>query len=187
MRRSARITAYVGTGIVAGVILAWIVIISVTRCEWGMNKVRNTALGWLEDRVQGDVRIGRVSGGGLLRGARVHDLSIIDERSRPFLTVDSADVSYDWRTLLGGDIILNHVTLYHPRVYLEKLPGDTAWNYQYVFEDTTPSTGPGRRRLIMFDDARIVNGFATVRTPVEPPIERGDTARLIIERVNGVS
>jgi hypothetical protein len=184
MRRSARLATYIGSGIVAGAIIGWLVIASVTRSEWGMNKVRNTALGWLADRVQGDVRIGRVSGGGLLRGARVHDLSIIDERNRPFLTVDSADVSYDWRTLIGGDIILTHVTLYHPRVYLEKLPGDTAWNYQYVFEDTTPSTGPGRRRLIMFNDARIVNGFATVRTPVEPPIERGDTARMIIEQMD---
>ena len=185
MRKWARIAASMASGIAIGLVLAWLAITAVTRSEWGMNRVRGTALSWLTDRVQGDVRIGRISGGGLLRGARVHDVAITDERNRPFLIVDSADVQYEWRTLLGGDIILKNVTLYHPRVFLEKLPGDTAWNYQYVFEDTSASTGPGSRRLIMFDDARIVNGFATVRVPVEPPIEVRDTARLITERLEG--
>ena len=99
--------------------------------------------------------------------------------------MDSADVTYNWRTLVSGEIVLDRITLFHPRVRLEKLPGDTAWNYQYIFKDTSANQGPGSKRLVMFDDARIVNGFATVLMPLDPPEEPGDTVRIITELVNG--
>ncbi len=186
MTRSHRLAAYVITGMVAGLLLGLLTISVITRSSWGMQRVRGVALGWLEARVQGDVRIGRITGRGLLRGATVHDISIVGKNRRPFFDVDSAAVTYDWRTLLGGQIILTHVTLFHPRVQLEQLPGDTAWNYQYIFQDTTAGRfGPKRRRLIMFDDVRIVNGFARVLMPLEPVTSPADTARVMTERING--
>jgi hypothetical protein len=186
VKRSGRLATYVATGVVTGLLLALLAIQLVTRSSWGMQKVRGIALGWLTDRVQGDVRIGDITGGGLLGGAILHDVSITGENGRPFFRVDSAAVSYNWRSLAAGDIALTHVTLFSPHVHLEQLPGDTAWNYQYIFEDTTSGPQqPGARRLIVFDDVRIVDGFATVLLPVEPPIEASDTARLITQHVNG--
>ncbi len=186
MKRSARVMAYVGTGMVAGLLLALLAIHMITRSPWGMQTVRGVALGWLTDRVQGEVRIGRITGGGLLNGAVIHDVSIVGRNKRPFVDIDSARVTYDWRTLLGGEIVLSHVTMYHPRLHLEQLPGDTAWNYQFIFADTASGPkGAKQRRLIMFDDVRIVNGFATVLMQVKPPIGAGDTARMITTPING--
>lgn len=182
MKRSARLSAYIATGIAAGLVLALILIAFLTRSDWGMQRVRGIALGWLKDRVQGEVRIGRITGGGLLNGAILHDVSIVGKNKRPFFTVDSAEVSYDWKTLIGGSIELKHVRMFQPRVHLEQIPGDTAWNYQFIFEDTASKKNPRTRRLIMFDDVQIVRGGASVMFPVKPPIMPGDTARMSTER-----
>lgn len=182
MKRGARLAGWVGIGILAGTVLVLAVITLVTRTEWGMERFRLFGLGWLEQRIEGEVRVGRLTGGGLLRGATLHDVAIIDPFGRPFVRVDSAAVAYNWRTLIGGEIVLEDVVLYGPEVYIEKLPGDTAWNFEYVFPDTTPGQETPGRTLVLFQDARIVDGLATVRMPldVEQP---GDTLSVTWEQM----
>jgi hypothetical protein len=183
LKRSARFAASIVIGFAICGVIAFVLIMSITRSEWGMQRVRGIALGWLKDRVQGEVRIGRISGGGLLHGAILHDVSIVGTNKRKFFSVDSAEISYDWRTLLRGDIRMDHVRLYQPNVHLEELPGDTAWNYQYIFQDTTPGRlTPKERKLIMFDDLHVINGSATVLYPLPPVTSPADTARLLTER-----
>ncbi|HEY0810371.1 MAG TPA: hypothetical protein VGD49_09425, partial [Longimicrobiales bacterium] len=117
-----------------------------------------------------------------------HDFYIIDKKNRPFLAADSARVAYNWRTFISGRIVLDQVTLYSPKIYLEQLPGDTIWNYQHVFPDRSKPGAPApQRRLIMFNNANVVNGMAVVRVPFEldEGIEADDTARTIIEDVPG--
>ena len=186
MKREFRVAGYVLVGIAAGVLIALAAIQFISRTGPGRGWVRDFALGWLEDRVHGEVSLGRLSGGGLLGGVTIHDFSIADEAGRPFVIADSARVAYDWKTLVRGSIILDHLTLYSPDITIERLPGDTAWNYEHIFADTTPG-GDGGRSLIMFEDATIVDGTVTVRTPwqPEPPIEPPDSARLILEPVPG--
>src|SRR5690606_25151612 len=57
------------------------------------------------------------------------------------------------------------------------------------FADTTPqdTLRPSERTLVMFRDTRLVDGFATVRTPVDSDgrIEPADTARVLLEHVPG--
>jgi hypothetical protein len=179
--------AYILAGIVAGVLLAIAAVQILSRTEWGQERVRNLALGWLQDAVAGEVRIGRLSGGGLLTGVTIHDFAIIDSLGRPFVQADSAEVSYDWMTLLGGSIVLNRATLYGPNISIEKLPGDSLWNFERVFPDTTPGESTAARSLIMFESARIRGGVVAVRRPWEPddPVEPADTARAILESVPG--
>ena len=171
-----------------GLIIAVIALYSLSRTQFGMDRVRTMALSWLEDRVQGEIHIGGFGGRGMLRGLTLHDFYIIDEKQRPFLSADSAVIAYNWRTFVTGRIVLDEATLYQPKIYLEQLPGDSIWNYQYVFP--TPERAPGQlpaRKLIMFNNARVVNGSAVVRVPFEPheSIEADDTARSIIEQVPG--
>jgi hypothetical protein len=179
-----RLAGYIGIGIATGLLLATLIIVMITRTGWGMEHARRFVIGWLEDRVEGELRLGRITGPGLLRGVIIHDFGIVDPGGRPFLSTDSVELAYDWRTLLAGRIQINRVVLYQPEVYIERLPGDTLWNYEHIF-GTGPPEAPAERSLIMFDDARIVNGTAVVRMPYEPdgPIEPGDTARLLIERM----
>jgi hypothetical protein len=50
-----------------------------------------------------------------------------------------------------------------------------------------PEGEPDQRTLIMFSDARIVDGKVAIRTPFEPegPVLPEDTARIVIEQVPG--
>lgn len=185
MSRPLRLAGYIAIGVLSGLLLATLAIVVISRTDWGMERVRGFAVRWLEERVDGELTIGRITGPGLLGGVVLHDFGIIDAKGRPFLATDSVELNYKLRTLLGGSIILNNVVLYGPDVVLEYLPGDTAWNFEYVFPDRTPGdAAEPTRRLIQFNDARVMGGTATVRMPFEPdgPIQPGDTARLIVDR-----
>jgi hypothetical protein len=170
----------------AGLLVAMIAVLAITRTEWGMEQARGYIVNWLDERIDGELRLGEISGPGLLRGVVIRDFAIIDSRGRPFLSTDSVELAYDWRTLLAGRISLKRVVLHQPVLYIERLPGDTLWNFEHVFGTASPDA-QAERNLIMFDDARVRNGTAVVRTPFEPdgPLEPGDTARLIIEEAPG--
>jgi len=182
-----RVLGYIILGVIAGLLFAAGSIFVLSRTDWGMKKVRNFAFEWLDKRVEGTLTLGEIHGPGLLKGMRIVDFGIVDAKGREFLKTDSIEVAYSLRTLIGGEIILKDITLYNPRITLEKLPGDTAWNFEYVFPDTTPGESTSKRKLIMFTDARVQNGTAIVRMPFEPdsPIEPADTARLMLEKVPG--
>jgi hypothetical protein len=184
--RSLRLASYIAIGIIAGLLTTLLVVTLLTRSEWGMERARRYVVAWLDDRIEGELRLGRITGPGLLGGVTIHDFGIVDDRGRPFLSADSLELAYDWRTLLGGRIVLNRVTLHRPEVILEKLPGDTAWNFEHIFGPATPERAEDRS-LIMFTDARIIDGRAVIRTPFEPdgPIAPGDTARIMLEQVPG--
>jgi hypothetical protein len=183
--RRLRLAGYIGIGIASGLLVALMAITLLTRSDWGMERARRFVVRWLEDRVEGELRIGRITGPGLLAGVRIHDFGIVDPSGRPFLSTDSLELAYDWRTLIAGRIVLNRVVLYRPEIHIERLPGDTVWNYERIFP---PGEGPaGERSLILFNDARIVDGTAFVRFPFEPggPVAAADTARLILDPVPG--
>ncbi|HEX6135054.1 MAG TPA: translocation/assembly module TamB domain-containing protein [Longimicrobiales bacterium] len=186
MSRPLRLAGYIAIGVLSGLLLAVAAIWLLSRTDWGMERVRGFAVQWIAERVDGEVRVGRISGSGLLGGVIIHDFGIVDSRGRPFLATDSLELNYNIRTLLGGSIVLNDIILYGPSVVLEQLPGDTVWNFEHVFPDRSPDDDrPPTRRLILFDDARIVGGTATVRFPYGPDgsIEPGDTARILVERL----
>jgi hypothetical protein len=175
------------TGILAGLLVAAIGIWLITRTEWGMERARRFAVSWLADQVNGTLHIGRISGAGLLGGMVIHDFGITDPKGRPFLATDSLELSYNWRSLVAGRIDISRVVMYRPQAVLEILPGDSMWNYELVFADSTAAEGERRRMLIRFADTRIVDGSAIVRLGLHPdePIVAADTARALVERVPG--
>jgi hypothetical protein len=183
--RRWRLAGYTGIGIAAGLIVGAAAIFLITRTEWGMGQARRFIVSWLDERIDGELRLGTISGPGLLRGVIIRDFAIVDAAGRPFLSTDSLELAYHWRTLLAGRIVLDRVVLHQPTLYIERLPGDTLWNFEHVFG--AAAADPEQRNLIMFDDARVRNGTAYVRTPFEPdgPVAAEDTARLILEAAPG--
>ncbi|HEY0304038.1 MAG TPA: hypothetical protein VGC44_03650, partial [Longimicrobiales bacterium] len=183
MTRTTRIAVYILAGLATGLVIATLAVYTLSRTQFGMDRVRGFALNWLDDQVEGEIHIGGIGGRGLLGGLTLKDFWIIDRKQRPFLAADSAIVDYNWRTFVSGKIVLDRVRLFQPKIYLEQLPGDSIWNYQHVFPDRTkPGDPPRGRRLILFQDASIINGIAVVRVPFElhEGIEADDTARSII-------
>jgi autotransporter translocation and assembly factor TamB len=183
MRRRHRIALFALAGVVTGILLGIVALNLVTRSDYGMELGRKYAVRWLTQRIRGTLVIERVSGSGLLGGVTLHGFSIYDEKKRPFVITDSATVRYDWRTLMGGEIKLNSIRLWSPKLYIEQLPNDSLWNYQYVFPDTSRGA-PRARKLIAFDDARVYNATVIVRRPLEKAFGR-DTTRMVIEPVPG--
>lgn len=187
MGRRIRASGYVLIGLLAALALIAVLLFVFTRTEWGVERVGRFAIDRISRGIQGELRVRRVTSRGLLGTVTAQDVAIDDPQGRPFVRADSAILRYNWRTLAGGRIVLTRVDLFDPEVYLEKLPGDTAWNFEYIFEDTTPE--PEEPRLVLLENVRVRNGLVVVQVPWEPPpgepIEPEDTSRLILRREVG--
>jgi hypothetical protein len=112
---------------------------------------------------------------------------------------DSAFAEYDVTTLLSPRIVIDRLTLYDPEIYVFKLPGDTLWNYQAIFADTTPrdtARPPGPERVTMMGYVKLVNGLVRMETPFRtdstlPPARQrrlldealADTAPVVVRRL----
>src|SRR5262249_40914640 len=87
-------------GIVAGLILfAVIVVLVFKNADWGRERMRRYAQAWVNGRIHGQARIGRVTGN-LLFGMTLHDFVITDSAGQPFVAVESFRGSYSILGLL---------------------------------------------------------------------------------------
>ncbi len=165
------------------VALALAALLLLTRTPLGVTRAGEYVLGSFRRQIHGSLRVGSVRSRSLLGGVTLHDVAIDGPTGAPFLRVDSVSVGYDWRSLVRGRIVLHDVTLYHPVLELEQVPGDTLWNFEHIFLDTT--AGPSANRLILLRAVHLVNGFATVAYPlsVKGRLQPSDTARLLVRHV----
>jgi len=187
MARALRIGSAVAAGILLGVVAAVVAVYLLNETRFGAERVRAFLVSRVEERIQGELRIGAVRPGRLLGGAVIEDFAVEAPGGRPFLRADSVRVRYDLLDLLAGRWVFRDVVLYSPVVVIERLPGDTAWNYQHTFADPTPEEdGGGPAPYILIENARVVGGTIVIRWPWEPQpgeaVEPEDTVRLILER-----
>ncbi len=119
--------------------------------------------------LNGRIAVDHVKSRRLLEGVRLYGVRITGPSDRVFLTADSALLRYDWRTLVGGQFVLDRFDLYHPDVALTRYPGEDAFNAQTIFvspaEADTLAAPPAA--LVEFDDARIVGGDVHVLYPLD--------------------
>ncbi|MGH7503768.1 MAG: translocation/assembly module TamB domain-containing protein [Longimicrobiales bacterium] len=166
MRRAIRWTAGLFAGIAVLLVIAAILVVWLSRSQFGKERVRRIALDWLEDNVAGEVTLGRFTGGGLFEGLTVHEFAIHDSLGRPFVKVDSLSAGYDILDLLRGRISIGRIEAWGPVIHIERLPGDSLWNYERLFP-SSPDEPPGTPRLIAFDHVRLHDAAANVRLPYE--------------------
>jgi len=121
-RRLFRLLVVLSVIFVLGVVAVWVL----TNTDFGRERVRKFALGTLQGATHGIVKIGALHGN-LLTGATLVDVSITDSAGRPFFAADSLSGRYVLRGFLSKHISLDDLTLYRPRVVVEKLPGGE-WN-----------------------------------------------------------
>ncbi|HKH91080.1 MAG TPA: translocation/assembly module TamB domain-containing protein, partial [Gemmatimonadaceae bacterium] len=119
-------------------------------------------------------------------------ISITDSAGRPFLRADSLSGRYSIGNFLRKRIVIGDLVIYQPDILIEKLPGDTAWNYRRLWPASAPNpadTVPGFGSWIRFDNARIVSGHLTVRSPWSPRTGIDARARdsLVKEALSGKS
>ena len=187
LQRIARLLVVLLALVTLALVAVWVV----SNTTYGRERVRRFALGALSKSTHGIVKMGTVRGD-LLTGATITDISITDSAGRPFLKADSLTARYSLGNLLNKRITIADLVLYHPDIVIEKLPGEKDWNYRRLWPASKPTPGdtvPGFGSWIRFDDARIVEGHLTVRSPWSP--RAGITARardsLVKEALSGGS
>lgn len=195
-RRSLRLLPWLAGGLVLGGMIAAMFLLFISRSEWGHERILAFTLRALGKNVHGgELRVERMDGD-LLTGAHLYGVSLRSRDGEPFLTADSAYADYDVRTLPSRRIVIERLVLYNPNVLIRRLPGDTLWNYQEIFADT--SSSEREERLTLVGSLRIVNGKARVQLPWEPTEgltarqQRrevaevlSDTSQLLVHRVRG--
>ena len=187
-------------GVILGLGLAFLVLNIAARSNYGHEQILKYTLRALAGSIDGGtLKVERISGN-LFEGARLYGLSLTERDGTPFLLADSADATYDVRTLLSPRIHIDRLVLYRPRVYVRRLPGDSLWNYQRIFQDTS-AQDPNRRRVqrvTFVDTLRVVNGVTRVEIPWSPDsttsaraqrqetaLALRDTSPVIVRRVRG--
>ncbi len=192
MAVAKRVIRWVVFGILSLILLAVGSVAVLTRTPWGVERAGQFIVGRIESSINGTLTVERVTANGsLLRGVTLHGVVLTDPDDRPFVRADSARLNYNLRTLLGGSVVFDGLTLYGPDVIIERLPGQTDWNYDRIFADTSavdttasPAPADTATPLVLIRDAGIVNGRVRVRSPWEPGPE-ADTARMVLETVPG--
>ncbi len=180
--RALKVALLVVAAVIVTVLLgAWILL----ETHWGMQRVREFALGLVNDRIPGEIRVARIDGPGLLGGLRLYDIVVLDPDGEPVLRMDSARVSYDWRSFLKRRPVLDAVVLSGAEARLAKEPGQARFGLVRAFvaeapPDTTSSAGG---MPIELRDVRIVGTTLLVRQPVER--EPAEASRFVEETVPG--
>lgn len=197
-RRRHQLWGWLGGGLLLGALLATAALFAAARTSRGQAEVLQFTLERLGRGIQGDLRVARVRGN-LLTGAWLYGVSLRTRDGEPFLVADSAYLDYTLRTLLTARVHIERAELYQPQVYIRRLPGDSTWNYQELFRDTSSvprADGPERHTYL--DTVVVVNGRARVQLPWEPTpglsarARRAevadvlsDTSQLLVQRVRG--
>ena len=165
--RGVRLASWALGGLLLGAGLAFIVANIVARTKPGHEWVLKQTLKALGGAIGGGrLTVARVDGN-LFEGAKLYGVALRDRQGRAFIEADSAYARYDVRTLLAPKIVIDSLTLYRPRIWVFKMPGDSLWNYQAIFADTTPvdTTRPHVERSTSVAYVRMVDGTVRVETP----------------------
>lgn len=169
-RRAVRLLTWGLGGVALGVALLLLLLNVVARTQRGHEFVLQRTLDALGGNIRGGKLVIQRIDGNLFEGAKVYGLRLQDSQGRAFVVADSAYLNYRVTTLISPRIHITKATLYEPEIYIFKLPGDSLWNYQAIFADTT-TRDPNRPRIeraTIIDTIRVFNGLARVQTPWQP-------------------
>ncbi|HEX8245972.1 MAG TPA: hypothetical protein VF541_20830, partial [Longimicrobium sp.] len=165
--RGVRLLSWALGGLLLGVLLAFLLVNIVARTKPGHQWVLGQTLKALGGSITGGKLVVARIEGNLFEGAKLYGVSLGDRQGRAFILADSAYAKYDVRTLLAPKIVIDSLTLYRPRIWIFRMPGDTVWNYQAIFADTAApdTTRPHVERSTDMAYVRLVDGYVRVETP----------------------
>jgi hypothetical protein len=166
-RYTWRLAAWAAAGVFVGVMSVVLVLNVVARTGRGHAWVLDQTVAALGRDINGTLEIERAAGN-LFEGAWLYGIALRDTAGEPFVLADSAWLDYSVRTLLSPNVVINDLVLYQPQVFARLMPGDTVWNYESLFADTTPPAPDRVERATFLTAVRVVNGTIQVEQPWEP-------------------
>jgi hypothetical protein len=168
--RGVRLAGWALGGLLLGATLAFLAGNILARSRPGHDWVLKQTLKALGGAIQGGtLTVARVDGN-LFEGATLYGVALRDRRGRAFIEADSAYARYDLRTLIQPKIVIDSLTLYRPRIWVFKMPGDSLWNYQSIFSDSMPvdTTRPHVERSTSLAFVKLVDGTVKLELPFRP-------------------
>ncbi|HSR41219.1 MAG TPA: hypothetical protein VLL48_03585, partial [Longimicrobiales bacterium] len=172
LRRSVRVLVWAA---VAVVLLAVGALLLVTRTDPGVEFLVDEVLARVRGSIHGTLTVEDASAEDLLEGVTLRGVAIRDPSGRDFVVVDSLRARYSVLSFLRGDVVLDGVELWAPRVTVERIPGETRVNASRIFAgppepelDTAvaqPRAAGGRRVLLR--EVTIHDGEVKVLLPQE--------------------
>lgn len=158
MARRQRIVLKSAVALLGGLVLLALLVVSATQTSVGQNQMRKLVMSFLSGNVQGKVYLGRIHGG-LLSGVTIDSLEIRDKQDTLFVATGPVRVKYDIRDLFDKRVLLRHVEVDRPIVYIREHP-DGHWNWRKIFPDK-PAGPKSKARsfgdFIVIDSARLNN------------------------------
>jgi hypothetical protein len=177
-RRVGRLFTWGLGGVALGVALVLLLLNVVARTERGHEFVLGRTLAAAGNSLNGGKLIVERIDGNLFEGAKLYGVRLQDRQGRAFVVADSAFLDYRVTSLVR--VHIRKATLYDPEVYVFKLPGDTLWNYEAIFADTTARDSARTRRQrapVRVDTLRVTNGMVRLQTPWAPDSALSPAAR----------
>ncbi len=167
-RRLVVITSAVAL-LVMGLVISFAFVLA-TQTSYGRGQLRRLVMSQLRGAVKGTIHVGEIRGG-LLTGLTIDSLEIRDDEDSLFVSTGRISVAYDPRDIFDRRILLRHVEVEHPVVYLRQHEnGD--WNWRRIFpkgarKRASPQRGFGD--YIVMDSATVRDAALLLTLPWHPP------------------
>lgn len=177
-RRVGRLVTWGLGGVALGVALVLLLLNVVARTERGHEFVLGRTLAAAGNSLNGGKLLVERIDGNLFEGAKLYGVRLQDRQGRAFVVADSAFLDYRVTSLVR--VHIRKATLYDPEVYVFKLPGDSLWNYEAIFSDTTARDSAQTRRQrapVRIDTLRVTNGMVRLQMPWQPDSALSPAAR----------
>jgi hypothetical protein len=184
LARKRHVAAYVLAALATFAAAFIFAVVALTRTGVGVEQIGDYVLGQVNRSINGRLHVTAIrTTGGLLGGVSLDGVDVRDPHGTPLLEADSVILSYDWRTLLAGRYVFRRVDLYRPRFVLERLPGDTAWNFMTVLAGPHPSPPGTLGPLVVLGELSVHDGDVVVRMPWDSAVDGPpDTTRFLLQR-----
>lgn len=178
LRRSLRAIVWTAVSLA---VLAVAAVALLTRTGPGVDFLVREGLSRLEGAIDGSVRVEEVGAADLLEGLTLRGVALRDAAGREFVVVDSLRVRYSFLPFLRGDVVLDRLQLWGPRVVVERLPGQERTNASRILagpsgpavDNAVSQPRAGGARRVLLRDVTIAGGEVVVRLPQEDPVPEG--------------
>lgn len=144
-----------------------LLLVLLTQTGRGQRRVLRATIGTLEGGINGTLTIGRLAGN-LLWGAKLYDIRIVGGDGEPFMRADSAFAEYNLSSLIGSQLEIERLVLFQPNLLLRRFPGDSLWNYEQIFRDSTAVPGQNSDRTTAINTLVLRDGTVRLLLPWEP-------------------